>query len=120
MRGLALLVALLVALLAACGDAPTGAAAPSIEFLPASVAFSARQPGGTAEVRARVRGFGPAPVLRWTSLAPDAIVVAEVREGGAVVVLRAAAPRATGVVLRVSGTATLADTLPVAVAGAAR
>lgn len=106
-------------ILAACGDGPTThSARPQLLFLPASVTFSAQQPGATVTVRAVVGGVGPAPVLRWRSLAPADIVVAEVREGGAVVLLRAVTPRATGIEVQVSGTTAVTDTLPVAVLAA--
>jgi hypothetical protein len=103
------------ALLVACDEPPTSSPPPSVEFWPASVGFSTQQPGSTVEVRARVSGFGPTPALRWTSLAPEAVAVEAVRENGAVVVLRAAAPRPTGIVLQVTGSTTRSDTLPVTV-----
>lgn len=111
--------ALLLIPLAACGDGPTTASArPKLLFVPATVTFSAQQPGATVTVRALAGSVGPTPTFRWRSLAPSDVVVEEVREGGTVVVLRAVRPRATGVELQVSGATTVTDTLPVTVLAA--
>jgi hypothetical protein len=98
-------------LLSACRSAsdPIAEVPPSLTVSPSAVI--AGPPGSRVRVGALVQGLGPSPTLEWTSLAPGAVVVDSVLDGGRTAVLRFDRPQATLVLVTARGTRAQSDTL---------